>query len=180
MVFGLAAIVAGAGAVLVSSPPAGTRLGGGWAAGGFENPVEKQVLQLVAGQGDQSGRWRPRGVFAGGEDDEQRVGQHRQQRPASPGQPAAYLVFIEAGQALAGLEVLLHRPPPSGDGDQLDQPDRCGVIAAVEGQLAGAPGAADEQPPAPLAERVDAGLSRGGKVEPGPVVVPLPLRAGPG
>src|SRR3954451_5185364 len=110
--------MAGAGAVLVSSPPARPGLGIGVTAGGLENPAQQQALQLVAGEWDQPGRWRCRGVFAGGEDDEQGVGQHGQQRPASPGQPAAHLVLIEAGQALATLETLLYRPPPPGDRDQ--------------------------------------------------------------
>src|SRR4051794_16784505 len=141
----------GAGAVLVSSPPAGPGLGIGGATAGFDDPAQEQALQLVAGQRDQPRRWRSGGVFAGGEDDEQRVGQHGQQGPAPPGQPAAHLMLVQAGQPLSTLETLLHRPSPSGDGDQLDQPDRSGVIAAIEGQLAGASGTADQQPPAPPA-----------------------------
>jgi hypothetical protein len=66
----LAAVVAGPGAVLVSSPPPGPGLGIGGSAGGFEDPADEQALELVAGERDQPGRWRFRGVFAGGENDE--------------------------------------------------------------------------------------------------------------
>src|SRR3954470_11225221 len=98
--------MAGAGAVLVSSPPSRPVLGIGVTAGGLDDPAQQEALPLVAGEWDQAGRWRCRGVFAGGEDDEQGVGEHGQQRPASPGQPAAHLVLIEAGQTLASLEAL--------------------------------------------------------------------------
>ena len=99
-------------------------------------------------------------MFARGEDGEQAVGEHRQQRPAPPGQPAADLVPIQAGQALAALKGLLDRPA-SGDRDQLGQPRRGGCLAAVEGQLAAAPVAANEQPPAPRAGGVGIGPGRG-------------------
>src|SRR3954452_2328597 len=74
------------------------------------------------------------------------------------------------------------KPPSSGDRDQLDQPDRGGVIAAVEGQLPGAPRAADQQPPAARAGSLGAGsvLRGSGQLEPGPVVEALSLRARPG
>jgi hypothetical protein len=34
------------------------------------------------------------------------------------GGPPADLVLVEAGESLAGLEVLLDRPPAAGDADQ--------------------------------------------------------------
>jgi hypothetical protein len=38
--------------------------------------------------------------------------------PPVPGGPAADLVLIQPSELLAGLEVLLRRPPPPGDFDQ--------------------------------------------------------------
>jgi hypothetical protein len=58
-------------------------------------------------------------VFVGGDDGEQGMCGHGEQGPALPGDPAADLVFVEPGQALAGLEGLLHGPPSAGDADQL-------------------------------------------------------------
>jgi hypothetical protein len=44
--------------------------------------------------------------FGGGDHREQGVGEHGQQRPSPRGQPAADLVFVQAGQALPGVEIL--------------------------------------------------------------------------
>jgi hypothetical protein len=120
----MAAVVVGAGAVLMSSPPEGPGLRIGGLAGRLENQAGEPPLDFAAGQRDQPGRWGCDGVFAGGEDGEQGVGEHRQQRSASPGQPAAHLVLIQAGQALAALEGLLDGPAASDDGHQPGQPHR--------------------------------------------------------
>ena len=74
------------------------------------------------------------------------MGQHGQGGPAVPGTPAAHLVLVQATQALAGLEALLHRPARSGDFDQDGQRHRARGVAAVEGQLAGALVTADHEP----------------------------------
>jgi hypothetical protein len=47
------------------------------------------------------------GVFAGGCDGEGSVGEHGQGDPLEPGGPLPDLVFIQAGDAFASLEVLL-------------------------------------------------------------------------
>src|ERR1700683_2050505 len=57
--------------------------------------------------------------------------------------PAAHLVLIQAGQALAGLEVLLDRPAKPGDLDQGGQRDPLRGVAVVEGQFPGASVPAD-------------------------------------
>lgn len=48
-------------------------------------------------QGDQPWLWWVLGAFGGGDDREQGVGEHREQGPAPPCQPAAELVLIEPG-----------------------------------------------------------------------------------
>ena len=72
------------------------------------------MSDLVAGQRDQFRRIRAAGVLEGGGDGQDRGGEHGEGDPPVPGGPAADLVLIQAGQALAGLEVLLDRPaePP--------------------------------------------------------------------
>jgi len=82
------------------------------------------------------------------------------------------LMFIQAGQALGGLEVLLRSPPLAGDLDQDREGDVAGCVAAVERQFPGGAVAADQQP-------VAAGLARG-DADPGPVVVPVAFGALPG
>ena len=79
----------------------------------------KQVLKFVAGQRDQPVWWRVLGAFGGGQDGEEGVGEHGEGDPAVPGTPAADLVLIQPGEALAGLEGLLHGPAAPGDPDQV-------------------------------------------------------------
>ena len=69
----------------------------------------------------------------------------------------------QGGQALAGGEVLFHRPLAPGGLDQVSQRHPARGVAAVVGQLAGAPVAAEQQVPVPG----QAGVDR----YPGPVVV---------
>src|SRR5215218_7528667 len=66
----------------------------------------EQVLELVAGQADQRGRWWVAGAVGGREHHEDGVGEHGQGGPAVPGAPAADLVLVQATKALAGLEAL--------------------------------------------------------------------------
>jgi hypothetical protein len=51
------------------------------------------------------------GVFVGSDDGEEGVREHGEGDPAGSGRVAADLVLVQAGQALAGLEELLHPPP---------------------------------------------------------------------
>jgi hypothetical protein len=115
-------------------------------AGGFGDQFGEQVSDLVAGQGDQTLGWWMLGALGCGDDREQGVGEHGQQGPAPPGQPATNLVFIEPGQAFAGLKTLLDSPSPTSHPDQFAKPDRGRAIAAVEGEFTVAEVAADEQP----------------------------------
>ncbi len=160
-------VMAGSGAVLVAAAP-----------GGPAQPVRQAVFcwgeqagDLVAGQQNQVWRVWAAGAFEGGGDGEARGGEHGQGDPPVPGGPAADLMFIQAGQALAGLEVLLDRPAEPGDVDQGDQGDRPWAVAAVEGQFPGAPVAANQQPAA-----ARAGVADG---DPGPVIPAVSLGALP-
>jgi hypothetical protein len=47
-------------------------------------------------------------------------------------------MFIQAGQALAGLEIFLDGPPQPGDLDQRSQGHVLGCVAAVEKEFPGA------------------------------------------
>src|SRR6266704_3102598 len=127
---------------------------------------------FVAGQCDLPGGRRVVSVLGGGGDGEERGGEHGQGGPPVPEVPAADLVFIQPGQALAGLEILLCRPPDPCDLDQGGQRDVAGVVAAVERQFAGAPVAADQQVPVAGTGGVDG--------HPGPVVVTVAFGAGAG
>jgi hypothetical protein len=49
-----------------------------------------------------------------GGDGEEGVGEHGEGGPAVPGCPGADLVFVQAGAAFAGLDVLLDPPASSG------------------------------------------------------------------
>jgi hypothetical protein len=115
-------------------------------------------------------------VLKGGGDGEDGSGEHGQGDPPVPGGPAADLVLVEAGEALAGLEVLLDGPAEPRDPDEGGQRDRVRAVAVLEGQFAGAPVPPDEQVPASRAVAVDG--------DPGAVVPALPLGAekglGPG
>jgi hypothetical protein len=132
----------------------------------------EQVGDLVAGQRDLPGWGWLAGVLGGGGDGEEGGGEHGQGHPPVPGGPAADLVLVQAGQALAGLEILFHGPAAPGDLHQGGQRDGVRGIAAVEGQFPGARGAADQQPAVPRAGVADA--------DPGPVVVAVAFGACPG
>ena len=118
-------------------------------AGGTGEQRREQVLDLVAGQADQPGRWWVAGPFSAGGHHQEGVGDHGQGGPAVPGAPAADLVLVQADQALGGLKALLDGPASSGDLDQGGQRDRAWRPAAVEGQLAGLVVAAQQQPALP-------------------------------
>src|SRR5580692_1520859 len=109
------------------------------------------------------------GVLGGGGDGEEGQGEHGQGGPPVPGVPAADLVFIQPGQAFAGLEILLGGPADPGGLDQGGQGDTARAVAAVERQLAGVAVAADQQ-------AAVTGLAGVGS-QPGPVVVAVPLGA---
>ena len=127
----------------------------------------EEAGDLVAGQRDLPGRCWVAGVLGAGGNGQERQGEHGQGGPPVPGPPAADLVLIQPGQALASLEVLLGDPPDSGDLDQDGQRDVPGAVAAVERQLGGAAVAADQQPAVTGTPRIDA--------SPGPVVTAVAL-----
>jgi hypothetical protein len=87
------------------------------AVGVVEQPGE-QVSDLVRGQRDESWRCGGLGLFVGGGDGEEGVGEQREDGSAVPRCPAADLMFVQAGQSLTCLERLLDRPAVSGHGDQ--------------------------------------------------------------
>ena len=82
--------------------------------GGQEQGVEESS-ELVDGQLDHAGGGRCVIAFGRGGDGEEGVGEHREGGPAVPRCPAADLMFVEAGQSLAGLERLLDRPAAAGN-----------------------------------------------------------------
>jgi hypothetical protein len=90
-----------------------------------------------------------------------------------PGGPGADLVFVEAGQALAGLECFLDGPAPSSDADVVGEGDRIRAVAAVVGQLAGLVVAAHQQV-------VVAGVGVTGDLDQRPGIPALSFGAGPG
>jgi len=116
----------------------------GPAAGGVDDEDREQSADVVAGQRDQPVGSGAVGVLGDGDDHEQGVGEHGEQGPALPGDPAADLVFVEPGQTLTGLEGLLDRPSPARDPDQLAQRHHLGGVAAVERQFTGVSVAAHE------------------------------------
>ena len=102
--------MAGAGAGLMSSSPCRPAQPVAEIAGRAGDQGREQVLDLVAGQRDEPGRWRPAEVFGHGRYHQEGVGEHGQGDPAVPGAPAAELMLVQADQALAGLEALLNQP----------------------------------------------------------------------
>lgn len=116
----------------------------------------EQVADFVAGERDLAVGRRSAGALGGGGDGQERGGEHGQGDPAVPGVPAADLMLVQAGQSLAGLEVVLHRPPPAGDPGECGEGDVAGCVAAVEGQFPGPAAAADQQPAVPGPAGVDA------------------------
>jgi hypothetical protein len=70
----------------------------------------EQVSDLVPGERDLVVRDEVAGVLEGGRDGEDSGGEHGQGDPPEPGGPVADLVLVQAGQALAGLEVLFEGP----------------------------------------------------------------------
>jgi hypothetical protein len=108
----------------------------------------------VAGQRDLPGGGRAAGGL-GGCDGEDGDGEHGQGDPPVPGGPGGGLVLVQAGQALASLEILLDGPAAAGDADQGGQRDRLRGVAAVAGQFPAARVAADQQAPVSRAVVVD-------------------------
>ena len=110
------------------------------AGGGLDDQGGGQAGDLVAGQ-RYLARWPgATGVLGGCGDGKECAGEHGQGDPPVPGGPAPDLVFVQAGQALADLEILLDAPSAPGDPDQDGERDVPGRVAAVVGQFPGAPG----------------------------------------
>ena len=107
---GLSLVVAGFSAVLVASPPGGPSQAVPGVPGWLDDQRAEQRGDLVAGKRDLIVWWRM-GVFGGGGEGEECQGEHGQGGPPVPGGPAADLMLVQAGEALAGLEVFLNPPP---------------------------------------------------------------------
>jgi len=148
--------VAGAGACLMAASPQRPAQPVAAITDRLGEQCAKQVLDLVAGQGNQPGGWWLAGALGQGRDDQEGVGEHRERGPAVPGAPAADLMLVQATKALAGLECLLDSPAASCDPDQHGQRGGTGRKAVVEGQLTGPLVAADHEP-------VLAGLAAGSR-----------------
>src|SRR5271170_2638295 len=103
----------------------------------LDGEAGEEVGDLVAGQRDLPGRVRGTEGFECGSDGEDGGGEHGEGDPPVPGGPAADLVLVQPGDALAGLEVFLDGPAEPGDADQGGQRDRVRSVAAVEGQFPG-------------------------------------------
>src|ERR1700685_3980721 len=129
---------AGPGAVLVAASPVGPAEAVPGVVARWGSHCGEEVGDLVASQRDLPGRGWGAGGFDGGGDGEDGGAGHGQGDPPVPGGPAAQLVLIQAGQALAGLEVLLDRPAKPSDLDQGGQRDPLRGVAVVEGQFPGA------------------------------------------
>jgi hypothetical protein len=78
---------------------------------GSDGEGDEQALDLVAGERYEALRCRLAGVLIGSDDSEEGMGEHGEGDPARPGHVPADLVLVQGGQALAGLEELLNRPP---------------------------------------------------------------------
>ena len=118
-------------------------------AGWLDDERAEQRGDFVAGERDLISWGRMIGMLGGGGDGEEGQGEHGQGGPPVPGVPAADLMLIQPGQALASLEILLRGPADPGDLDQDGQRGVAGAVAAVERQLAGVAVAADQQPAVP-------------------------------
>ena len=79
---------------------------GGCARGGTSMRVARSQAISLRVSGISPG-WRGLGVLGGGGYAEEGQGEHGEGDPPVPGGPGADLVFVQAGQAFAGLEVLL-------------------------------------------------------------------------
>lgn len=82
-------VMAGVGLMLVVASPVRPGQRVAEPTGGFDDQCGEQVLDFVAGQGDQRWLRRVLGAFGSGDDCAQGVREHREQGPAPPGQPAA-------------------------------------------------------------------------------------------
>src|SRR6476620_11867985 len=111
----LSLVVAGAGMMLMAAAPSRPGQWTSQGASGSEEHDGEQATDFGAGQRDHFDRPATIGVGIGGDHREQRVSDHRKQRPTPPGGPAADLVLVETGQLLAGLAALRDRPTPTGD-----------------------------------------------------------------
>src|SRR5215213_6893104 len=79
------------------------------------------------------------------------MGQQGQGDVPVPARPAANLVVVQADLVLGLLEAVLDRPAGPGHPDQADQGGVGWTVAGVEGQLAVAAAAPDQQPALPSA-----------------------------
>ena len=104
-------VVACLGSVLVSPAPRRPAQPVPGVVCGSGDQVGEEAGDFVAGQRDLPGWAGGAGPFGGSCDGQEGAGEHGEGDPPVPGGPAADLVLVQAGEAFAGLEVLLSRPP---------------------------------------------------------------------
>jgi hypothetical protein len=109
--------VALACAVLVAASSGGPVQARGGVCAGPDDGGGHEPGDLVAGERNLV--WRcGAGSLGGCGEGEGGAGEDGEGGPAVPGFPGADLMLVQAGQGLAGLEVLLGGPAPPGDLDQ--------------------------------------------------------------
>jgi hypothetical protein len=101
---------------------------------GFDDQVSEEAGDFVAGQRDLPGWAGVVSAFGCGGDGQEGAGEHGEGDPPVPGGPAADLVLVQAGEAFAGLEILLDGPPEPGGLDQRGEGNGLRGVAAVERQ----------------------------------------------
>lgn len=104
-------MVADLGSGLVAASPVGPAEPVDGVVDGLDDERDEQSLDLVAGERYEGVECGVVGVFVRADDGHEGVGEHGQGDPAGPGRVAADLVLVQGGQALAGLEELLHPSP---------------------------------------------------------------------
>jgi hypothetical protein len=117
--------------------------------GGGQLPGQsgEQPADFVTGQWDELVIVRVAAAGLGrGQDGQESVGEQRQDGPPVPGGPAADLVLVQGGELFSACEPVLDFPPGPGYAYELGQGHRVKGMGAVEGILAVADPAADQQP----------------------------------
>lgn len=103
--------MAGLGSGLVAASPVGPAEPVDSVVDGLDDERDEQSLDLVAGERYEGVGCGVAVAFVRADDGQEGVREHGQGDPAGPGRVAADLVLVQGGQALAGLEELLHPPP---------------------------------------------------------------------
>ena len=135
-----------------ASPSGPVQLHGG--RGQLPGQPGEQAADLVAGQRDQLLITGTAVAGLAGQDGQERMGEQGQDGPPVPGVPGTDLVLIQGSQLLPASKTVLDLPPRPGHVHELGQWHGMGCVGAVEGELAVADPAADQQPVRALARGV--------------------------